>query len=685
LVKPGELFVSVAATDGTRIDPSSVTVRVDGRDATALARVGEESVRLLLRSDLTAGRHELQVSGRTLDGSALAALSWHFQVEGYVSSESRSPPTRSGGRFASFTGRTLITTRNSSIDGDRSLRQEPESRYAVRADAEGRLGEYRFPVLLHLTTDESSLSQPRNRLLLGVEHPMFSAYLGDTNPRTSPVVLNGLRTRGFNGALHSGRFHLNIVHGKVRRGINGLVIPNQDTSPFGLPGSYQRRLSAVSMGFGNPGGVLVTVGGMTARDDTTSAIDAQSPIENLVVHGDVSARTLRGKLHFEGGAAMSVTTFDISRGVATKAEMDSAFNANIPIDPEAVSWLLTINTSTVPLRPDNGSSVAWYTRGRFALPYNTVTAEVRHVGSAYYSAGSPYTQNDRRSITVADRFRLVGGRLIGNVSYQYYGSLSGESFGETGLRSQVASSRVSYQPTPSLPRVTGGLRMQWRRRNVATVGRLTDTRVMTFTLGASHTFDAFGIRHTATGFWNYTRRTDEVNESLGSKTHSLSAGLVERLPGDFALTLQATHLRISYNGPLSRQDWTTIAGTLSRTFEGPGLTLQATVRHTYVGATNFALSSNRLGGLLLASYQVRRDMVIELGAGLRGTVCHSPTPLSVLVALPATTGSSTTEAAAAASEPSETAAHPTAESAETSSSVAMTGTTPDDDRRASVG
>ncbi|MBT8400412.1 MAG: hypothetical protein KJO98_08050 [Rhodothermia bacterium] len=613
-IQDGELFVSVAIEGEVPLDETSVQVILDGIDVTKRARITTSSVRLLYTSKLGPGRHDIEVTGALLSGQRLTDLAWHFEVEGEITAAT---PRRSpGARVADFRGKTLIDTRNADISGNRDLRQEPTRSYAVRADAEGSYAAFTFPVKLYLTTDESSVSQPRNRFMIGVEGPMFAAYAGDRNPRLAPLILNGARTRGFHGEFHGAGFHLETAIGRLRRGLEGRVLDTPVEEPLRqLPGTFQRNLTAVKLGFGHQESVLFSISGLKAKDDTTSIAFGENPLENLVLGSDLETRFLNGRLRFETGGAISITTNDISRGPATKAQIDSLFNTDIPIDPSDFDWLITLNASTVPIRLDKLKSTAWYFNTKVVVPGHTIAAELRTVGSAWYSAANPFLQPDRRTLTISDRFRVDGGRFSGLVRFQNYGSLS-DGGERLKLTSNLVEGRVNIALRPDLPRFVTGLRMQWRERGTDPTDPVaSDLQVSTASFGVTHTLKTGTVRHALNGFYTRTARRDKINSMFDNTTHAITLGATENFPKSIHTNLQLTHLIVNYAGELGRQRWTTLAGTVGYRFYNNDANVALTVRNTSAGATTFSAGSDRLGFILSGSLRLQNDMSIELQAG----------------------------------------------------------------------
>ena len=612
VIEDGQLFVYVAV-EGGALDESSVVVLVDGSDLTEHAKISTTSVRLLYSNRLGSGRHEVDVSGRLLSGERLPDLAWHVIVEGEGGEIAQA---MGGGRQPKISGKTLIDTRNSDVSGLRSLRQEPVRSYAVRADVEGEYGAFRFPVQLYLTTDESSAYQPRNRMSIGVEGPMFALYAGDRNPRIAPLIMNGARTRGFHGEFHAPGFHIAAAVGRLRRGLEARDVDTPPGDVFRqVPGTFERNVTAVKLGFGEPGSVLFEISGLKARDDTTSIVFGQNPMENVVLGTDLTTRFLRGQLRFQTGAAISLTTNDISRGVSTKAEIDSLFDTDLPIDPADFDWLITLNPSTVPLRLDKLTSTAWYANTRVTVPGHSIFAEVRTVGSAYFSAANPFLQADRRTITLSDRFRLERGKVSGLVRLQNYQSLP-DGGAALELKSNLAEARLSLALKPGTPRVTAGLRMQWRQRGDGTTGALaSDLRVATIMLGGVQSFQTGPVRHAARLHYSRTARRDDVNSLFDNTTHAFTVGSSESYPRSFRSDVQLTHLVVNYAGELGRQRWTTAAATVAYRFYRNDAEVALTLRNTRSGATSLTAASNRFGMMLTSSLNLQQNMRIELQGG----------------------------------------------------------------------
>ncbi len=608
LIGEGALFVVVSLQPGRRLDVPTVALFLDGQDLTRQAKISETSVRLLYTRTLGSGRHELYLTAQNQQGEVLPPLRWQFRIEG----EERAPTVRVPRSRFSFYGNTALDTRTSDFSGRQDLRQEPDHTYAVQVDAEGQYGGFTFPVRVFLTTDEGGGAQPRNRFQLGVRSRRFSLLFGDNTPLYNPLMLNGARTRGFWGEVHLRPLHLSGTRGLIRRGI----APEAFRS-----GTFERTLTAFRLGIGSERTVLWSLNAVHARDDVNSIpvrteVPGITPMENLILGSDLSLRFLRGRLQLEGGAAISLTTEDISRGPATKAEIDSLFDTNLPIDPASYSWLITLNATTVPLRVDQLTSAAYYVKGRAAAGGHTLNAEFEHIGEAYVSFGNPFLLNDRRSLTVTDRFKILNGKVAGTLRYRHYGTPPRTDANLATLDANLFSGQLVLSP--------------WRRptwfylsarlhdRNTTPDGSadlVTDTRLKTYSVGAYHLARTGGFQHGLNVAYTSSDRTDAVRPTLDNTTQTFTVGLHEQLPNPVYFNIQVNRLVVRSDELGSLQKLTTFSGRLGYRLPAQQVNLSMGLQNTHTAAALFQPVSDRFTFFLNGTYRVRNNMDLELQVG----------------------------------------------------------------------
>lgn len=609
LIGEGELFVVVTLRPGTRLDVPTVMLALDGEDVTRQAKVSETSVRLLYTRSLGGGGHELYLTGRNQQGEDLPPLRWSFRVEG----PPRPVAGRTPGRRFRFSGHSALDTRTSDFSGRQDLRQEPDHTYAVQVDAEGQYGAFTFPVRVFLTTDEGGRAQPRNRFLVGVRSPHFSLLFGDNTPRYHPLMLNGARTRGLWGEVNVGPLHLSGTRGLLRRGI--------DPDAF-RAGTFARTLTAFRLGLGSERSVRWSLNAVHARDDVDSIIRTDdlpgaSPMENLVLGSDLRLRFLGGRLQLEGGGAISLTTDDIARGPATKAEIDSLFDANLPVDPASYRWLITLNATTFPLRVDQLTSVAYYVKGRAAAAGHTLSAAFEHIGEAYASFGNPFLLNDRRSLTLTDRFKILDGKVAGTLRYRHYGTPPRTDVELATLDADMGSAQLVISPWRRPTWFYLSARLHNRSTTAdGSADRVTDTRMKTYSVGAYHLLRTGEFQHGLNVAYTFSDRTDAVRPTLDNTTQTFTVGLQEQLPNPVYFNVLVNRLVVRSDDLGALQKLTTFSGRLGYRLPARQLNLSMGVQNTHTAAALFQPVSDRFTFFLNGTYRVRPNMDVELQVGI---------------------------------------------------------------------
>lgn len=619
-VAAADFFIAVQVRSGYSVDVSSVSLLLDGEDISDKARVTASSVTAVLGRMLSAGTHSLEITARGTNGHFWQPLIWSFSVEGSdsnskVAEQARPSNTRPPNRSLGLVGYTEATTRNATLSGNRFLKQQPLSMQTLSADLQGQYGEFRFPIKLHLTSNESALFQPRNRFLLGVESRFGKLHFGDTTPGLNEMMAMGSRSRGALVGMNLGFLHVELSRGSLQRGIDGLTDASSAINSLSaLQGMYTRDLTTVRLGFGNPESVFFSFSGLRATDDSLSAQSELRPLQNLVVGTDFSLKTLKDRVHVELGSAISVTTEDISRGATSKSEIDSLFQTNLPVDPAAFSSLIILNPTTYPLRLDELTSLSWYTKGTFRLPNNTLRIESRSVGSAYYSAANPYLQPNRSSIYIADRFRFFQQKLTGSTSYYSYISSPDAIDDSNRLSSKTVATSLAVRTDPDLPRVSAGFRLNTRNRQ-GTFGDENKSSVTTFSGGLSHAFESLGIRHMASISVARTERKDHSVPQFSNRSNSITAVLTEQFQSPLFATAQFTHLSLAYDSLFSSQKWTTAALLIGYRFDF-GLRASGRYSTTLTNASDLAPSSQRHSFSVQATYDVSERMQFEMQLGV---------------------------------------------------------------------
>ena len=611
LIQDGALFVVVNIDESLALDPASTTFYLDGKNLTPQAKVSESGIRFLYTDPLRNGRHEVFISAKNKRGEQLPDLHWSFYTgeKPVLPVTQAGPLTRPRSRPA-ITGQTYIDTRTASFSGRRSLRQMPEQVFTASVNAEGRYGAFTFPLRLFVTSDQTSSAQPRNRFLFGVRSSYLTVLAGDNAPLFNPTMLNGARVRGGLVELKLKPVYLTVLGGNVRDRVNPTPV---------LDGTFARNLYAARLSFGSTQSVLFSLTGMKARDDATSIQfrpGTATPMENVVVGSDLDIRFKGGKYRLESGASMSITTQDISRGVATKAEVDSLFETDIPFDPASVSWLITLNGTTVPLTLQERSSLAWYVRGRASAIGHTLSAHMTSVGSTFFSFGNPFLINDRSSFTIADRFRILGGKLSGTLRFQHYGTPPGKNILLSTLSANTFSGQLIVSPWRSPTWLMIGYRGHNRTSTPdGTDALLTDSKVTTFSMGGYHLFYTGEYQHGINLFVTQANRKDQVRPTFDNTTRTFSLSLNEQFPSPLYFNLHLNYLTVTSANMGTWQKLTTLGGKVGYRMMENRLDLAATIRNAHTAESSLLPRSNRVYAIINGTYQFMQNMSFEVQLG----------------------------------------------------------------------
>ncbi len=615
LVGRDDMFVVVNIREGQAIDRKSIELFIDDIDYSDELKISSRSIRFLFRNgsgrSLRPGNHIVRMAARLADGTDIGNLEWRFVVDGVGHAVDAPTVTRLG---LPIRGSTYIGTRNADISGNRSLRQEPESIYSIRSDLRAEVGAFTFPLKAYFTTNESNSSQPRNRFLIGAQSKHLTVLFGDNSPSYSPLALSNTRTRGILAEVFLKPVRLSFTRGQVRRSVEVESSGSPDVLASPLLATFTRVLSAARISIGGPQSARWSLHAIKAKDDTTSVAFASSPLENVVAGSDFELNLLHGRFGASTGAAMSLTTEDISRGVADKAEIDSLFDVDLPINPADFRKIITLNSSTVPIRIDKLGSLAWYTSAYAKAFGHSVNAEYRSIGSSFFSAGNPFLINDRQIYSVSDRFRHADGRVFGVLRYSQYKNFNDGLF-TIPLSNQSWSANVTVAPGNDAPTVSAGYRRQDRSRGTAEIP-LSDSELNSYTLGLSQQFRVGRNRHTVQVFGSRSSRTDLVQPRLDNVALTTTFGLVNQIARNISSSVRYTRVGIRYVNLNDRQTYHTGTGNVGYQVKQFPLDINASFRYTHAGGSTLVSSSNRYGVSIGGEYELQQNMMVELVVGL---------------------------------------------------------------------
>ncbi len=579
-----EVVVAISITNPDTVDSASVHLFVDGKDVTTEAEISPYVITWSPVGPMAPGKHFVTLKANTKAGKPLPPFEFSFKVLGV---KVRKEPF-----LREFRGRVFSELRQERV----SKRDFSANIFGARAS--GMAGPVRFYADAYITSLERRDEQPRNRLSLSLHTRYIGVDFGDTYPRYGELTLWGQRVRGISGYVHLGFFNVDATLGELTRAVEGVAVPlAQDTSGSGSilvsngdtlvlkrVGTYRRRLWAVrpSVGSGRHFQIGVTL--MKVLDDTNSVRYGLKPKDNLVVSPDFLVQLMRGRLRVEGSAAFSMYTDDISRGVLTKAEIDSIFQRSVPIDPADYARYLIMNETTVPLDPRGMTSTAYQFKATFRFLRNDLRAGYRSVGPEYRTLANPFLRTNLRGFYVNDRIRLFQNMVYLNLGYEGYQESFAPDDDVPTLNRHAFNYGFSFYPSPGLPQISWQQRSYNRKNSVVAVDTTFfrfgyDPRINNSTresvLSVSEQFRLFDREHRFNYTFSKSTRDDQFMGPLGdvdNRMHLLNWR--SQIFGNWAATLNVvdTKNEAGYGHYLNSFKYQLLGGGLQRDlFGGYGL------------------------------------------------------------------------------------------------------------------
>lgn len=532
-----ELVVVAALSDPDGdLDPSQTTLCVNGEDRTHEARVTPEVLTWLPGADAAGGALIIEVGAKDLAGHSAAPATIHVSL--------RAPDQKQAGqsgirRIAPPTGRLVLDSGYTNLEGmGAARRQEPDRTQFARLNAQGRLGFISYRIKGYATSDESSDSQPRNRLRLDLDAGFARARLGDVTPRFNPLTIWGKRMRGVELTLRANHFFVQMLHGATRRAIEGAGHDTLDaTAPTGSrtilddAGTYARNLYGLRFGAGPTAPLGFCLSVLRIKDDIGSIHYGLKPKDNTVLGADMGLRLFDRRILIDAAAALSWLTEDIAGGALTPEEADSTYGIELPFDPEDFDHLLVLNASTTPLDPSGMSNVALHATARGNVSGNLFELRVRRIGTVYRSLASSSLPQDHAGVRIKDSFGFLKRRLRITAEYEsFHDNLSDDKLNtrETDIIGGIAT----FTPrTGLLTSLRTGVRLynQANGDTAQATGVENQTRVLT--CGGSLRLPTGDFTHDMNVSYLLTRRTDKISEAGESEGTHFTVDLHTRFPG----------------------------------------------------------------------------------------------------------------------------------------------------------
>jgi len=568
--RPGEkvppeevvIAVSIFAEEG-QLDLSSIVLRLDGMKLDA--QVTPNLISAVVPGGLRKGRHRIRLSWRDSKGRRLKPVEWTFSV------------ARGKGALSQFEGRFFAETIDEKISGNRL------STTNIGLQVFGQYGVLDYRGLAFLTSRERRDEQPRNRFLFSVGLPLLKVKFGDTHPQFSDLILWGRRVRGIETNLRLGFFNIDFVMGQTERAIEGVVRKDFCLDPvtgdtlFVDPltgdttttntgvylyqdtitryGTFEQNLIGIRPSFGNGKHFQWGFNLLKVKDETSSIRYGIEPKDNLVIGSDVLLAFDNHRLAFKAGVAFSLLTEDISSGPLTKADIDSAFETDIPFDPQDFEKYLILNTSTVPLDPSGGSSLAYNASLKFNYFNNYLLVRYKSIGSEYNTLGNPFLRRDIQGFSITDRLRLFRNRLYLTFEYEDYLDNFSKRDERPSTNLRTFRSVIDLYLGRGLPNISLSFK-DYNRNNgitqidttqrviggivvVDSTDRREDSTTQDFSLRLNYRLNLFGLDHSIAlstfksdrvDAFKETRLSDNLSSELGSEMRIISLKTIYNFP-----------------------------------------------------------------------------------------------------------------------------------------------------------
>lgn len=575
-VGPAEVVIAASFYDKENdIDLESIRLMVDGKDVTEYAQVTLELLVYTPKKRLPPGEHTVAIELMDLAGNMAPPTSWNFVVE-----EAR---RRVPGIFK-LSGNIDLDFKYDKVTGDSAAvarRNEPLWTNTGRLKVVGGYRWFKWSGSVFLTSDETrwkrllfppswkeradktAWEQPRDRYTLDLSTPYLKLTFGDTRPHFSPLVLWGQRVRGIGAIpvelkLKAGIFGLNLVHGEVKRLVEGKeeieIDPttNQPDTSY-VYGTYSRKLYGIRTTFGTERGTRFGLSLLKIKDDPGSIEIGTKPKDNIVLGTDFRLNFYRRRIEFTGEAAVSFLADDISTGAFEKDELDTLFDeqadgkikgTEIPVDPKDFEDVFVLNSSLKPLDPTELSMLSYGLGFRAFVANNLLKVNYRSVGPSYNSLGNTALVEDKQGFKIRDNLRLMENRLLLSFGYdQFNDNLLNEENKSTTTSSTI-SANISYFPE-GLPSFNLGYRVAGRDNGLEDSTKVVEGGTVkvnpvedvtsTYSVGTGYKFDLWGINSTLGINLARFDRDDTFNPT--SKMEGMVTSLTLRNQFEFPLSL----------------------------------------------------------------------------------------------------------------------------------------------------
>ncbi len=464
VVRNGEIWIVCVVDPRLKILPGSVQMFIEGAEVSPLIKVNGNTISILVMNKLRPDKYNVELRLRSESGK-LYRKRWAFYVGNFQSSEDsiiEVRPIRQKQEIKpQFKGTVFSGMRFTSLHGNGAyLRQEPPQMHDFRMNATLQLSNISIPLKIYLTNQENKFLPFRNRFMSGIQTDKTGLLAGDINLNFNRIALNGTSARGllFEFKIRSTAY--SFFHGYVNRAIegeklkfDGIGFPpgNMLADSFYLnEGTYRRKLSAMNVIFTAVDGTRFNIMFLKSMDDSNSIRYGGQVSQNFVFGAGNQVKTKNNRFTADMQVALSLTTFDIRRGVYSKQMIDNIFGSDIPFYPENWKWLMIFNGTTTPMTWKNRPPLAFFGDYRLNALKQSFLVSYHRTGSAFYSFGNPFLVNDRRYMSFEDRFTTFNKKLRTRIQYTYTtNNLSKTFYSKKNTNTGMIS--FNFRPSKKLP------------------------------------------------------------------------------------------------------------------------------------------------------------------------------------------------------------------------------------------
>ena len=555
-VNDGELFISVKIINTVELSNTGLKILIDDHLVTNFVKINNHNLTVLYMLPLSAGVHYIEISAKEKGYQYLAPIKWRFYVRenknlqtdtasNRQTTDSIKPKPKTP---VSLIGSIVLDSRQTQLTGPGvANRQEPPQTNNANINVELKVGKVTFPLRIFQTSDELTKFyeprgiQSRNYFQTGISHEKIELLWGDMSPSFDRLVLTGLKMRGYKFALNFKRFQMQAIRGQLARAIEGISNDTQNTNgipnygwvstrpgSYIQPGVYERNMNGLRFVIGNKQeGTYLGLNFLKVKDDPTSIVNGVAPKDNFVVGADQAFTTNQAKMKGSAGWAYSFFTNDASKPAATKAQIDSALNSDLKVDPYKFRNVFITNFTTV--KPAKNAMSAYFTVA-FRPKNNVLTFDFRYFGAGYQSLGNPYLKSDIRQFSVQDQMYMFKRKMNLSVRYQFQDNNRSKTQ-YTTVNQHLLTATYILSPGVKWPQLMVNYMLQNRRS--------TDLERKSKTLTSND------YLQTLTSSFIYTLRT-------GKSSHSLNLQYTQNDRIDKIYTFNNNNMKI-YSGGIREQ------------------------------------------------------------------------------------------------------------------------------------